>query len=147
MIEDPAPSGGDRQDGEPQIDPAMATLAGDGVTRALGMELLEARPGYARIAMEIDHHMLNGHGIAHGGYVFTLADTAFGAASNSGRPMTVAASAAIDFLAPARAGDRLVAEAEERVHNSRSGITDVTVWRDGVERELEVTLSVVTPQP
>ncbi len=135
MTEDPtsAPTGGDRPDDDPEFDPAVAMLGRDDASAGLGMELLEVRPGYARIAMEIDDRMINGHGIAHGGYVFTLADTAFGTASNSGRPTTVAASADIDFLAPVRVGERLVAEAVERVHSGRSGITDVTVWRDGPE--------------
>ncbi|MFP4635531.1 MAG: hydroxyphenylacetyl-CoA thioesterase PaaI [Nitriliruptoraceae bacterium] len=120
-------------DPDAPIDPAIAMLAADDASGALGMELLEVRPGFARVAMPVVEGMLNGHGIAHGGVVFTLADTAFGAACNSGRPMTVATSAEIDFLAPVQAGDRLIAEAVERASTGRNGITDVTVWREGDE--------------
>ena len=124
------PTGPTPDDPDAPIDPAVAMIAADDASAGLGMELLEVHPGYARVAMTIDERMINGHGIAHGGFVFALADTAFAAACNSGRPMTVAATAEIDFLAPARLGDRLVAEAAERVRTGRSGITDVTVWRD-----------------
>jgi acyl-CoA thioesterase len=73
--------------------------------------------------------MVNGHGIAHGGFVFMLADTAFACACNSHGPMTVAAGAEIDFVAPAREGDELVAVAVERTRFGRSGIYDVSVRR------------------
>ena len=79
--------------------------------------------------------MVNGHGIAHGGFLFSLADTAFACACNSRGVATVAASAAITFVAPARHGDELVAEATERTLFGRNGVYDVTVYRDdGGER-------------
>ena len=74
--------------------------------------------------------MVNGHDIAHGGYVFLFADSAFACACNSHGPATVAAAADITFVAPARLGDELVAEATERTRFGRSGIYDVTVFRD-----------------
>jgi len=73
--------------------------------------------------------MVNGHDIAHGGYVFLLADTAFACACNSHGPVTVAAGAEISFVASARLGDTLVATAEERTSYGRNGIYDVTVRR------------------
>jgi acyl-CoA thioesterase len=73
--------------------------------------------------------MVNGHAIAHGGYLFLLADTAFACACNSHGPVTVAAGADITFVAPARAGEVLVATAAERVRYGRSGVYDVTVRR------------------
>ena len=79
--------------------------------------------------MAIRADMLNGHGIAHGGYVFLLADTAFACACNSRGPVTVAAGADISFIAPVREGEELVARAAERVSFGRSGIYDVTVRR------------------
>lgn len=130
---DGAVRGATPADPDAPIDPAIAMLAADDASGSLGMELLEVRPGYARVAMGVEARMLNGHGIAHGGVVFTLADTAFGAACNSGRPMTVATSAEIDFLAPVHAGERLLAEAVERASTGRNAITDVTVWREGDE--------------
>ena len=71
--------------------------------------------------------MLNGHGMCHGGLVFTLADTAFAHACNSHGPATVAAAASIDFLAPANEGDVLVAEAVEQHRRGRTGLYDVVV--------------------
>jgi acyl-CoA thioesterase len=73
--------------------------------------------------------MLNGHGIAHGGYVFLLADTAFAYACNAYGPVTVAHGAQVTFLQPARAGEELIADAVERARYGRNGIYDVTVRR------------------
>lgn len=111
------------------LDPAVAMMEGDRASADLGIEVLEVRPGYARVTMRIDERHLNGHRIAHGGHLFLLADTAFACACNSGRPTTVAATAEIDFIAAAHDGDVLVAEAVERASFGRSGITDVTVRR------------------
>ncbi|HEY2506502.1 MAG TPA: hydroxyphenylacetyl-CoA thioesterase PaaI [Streptosporangiaceae bacterium] len=105
-------------------------FAADQASRGLGMELLRAGDGTAAVRMQIAPHMLNGHAIAHGGYVFMLADTAFACACNSAGPVTVAAGADISFVAPAREGDILVATATERVRHGRSGIYDVTVRRE-----------------
>jgi acyl-CoA thioesterase len=98
-------------------------------SRALGIELLSAAGGSATARMRITDEMLNGHGIAHGGYVFSLADTVFACACNSHGPATVAASASITFVASAGRGDELVAEATERTRFGRNGIYDVTVYR------------------
>jgi acyl-CoA thioesterase len=110
-------------------DPAVEMMARDGASAALGIEVVEVRPGYARVTMPVGDRQINGHGIAHGGYVFLLADTAFACACNSGRTTTVAATAEIDFIAPAQEGDVLEAEAVERASFGRSGITDVAVRR------------------
>ncbi|MEU1533996.1 hydroxyphenylacetyl-CoA thioesterase PaaI [Streptomyces fagopyri] len=101
----------------------------DSASRALGMELLEAAGGSAVVRMTVTADMVNGHGIAHGGYVFTLADTAFACACNSYGPVTVASGADISFTAPAKEGDVLTATAHERTRYGRSGIYDVTVLR------------------
>jgi acyl-CoA thioesterase len=101
----------------------------DLASRALGMELVSAGEGRAVVTMRVTAAMVNGHKIAHGGYVFMLADTAFACACNSWGPVTVAAAAEITFVRPARDGDLLVARAEERVRYGRSGVYDVTVWR------------------
>jgi acyl-CoA thioesterase len=110
-------------------DPAVAMMARDGASAALGIEVLAVSGGHARVRMRVDDRHLNGHGIAHGGHVFLLADTAFACACNSGRPTTVAATAEIDFIAAAQHGDVLEAVADERASFGRSGITDVTVRR------------------
>jgi len=118
--------------GEPPApDPAAAMFAADAASRRLGMELLGAAAGSASVRMTVTAAMVNGHGIAHGGYVFLLADTAFACACNGGGEVTVAAGADISFVAPAREGDVLIATAAERARYGRSGIYDVTVRRDG----------------
>jgi acyl-CoA thioesterase len=112
--------------------PSVAMFAADQASRRLGMQLLEVGDGTATVQMTIDRSMLNGHAIAHGGYLFMLADTAFACACNSRGPVTVAVAADITFIIPAREGDVLVATAEERVSYGRSGIYDVRV-RHGEE--------------
>ena len=101
----------------------------DHAARAAGAEIVEARSGHARVRLTVRDDMVNGHGIAHGGYVFLLADTAFAYACNAERPPSVARSCHIEFLAPARAGDVLEAEATERMRAQRDGIYDVAVRR------------------
>ena len=103
----------------------------DRASRGLGMELVEAADGRARVRMTVTAAMVNGHAIAHGGYVFLLADTAFACACNSHGPVTVAAGAHTSFLRPAAEGDVLEAYAAERSGTGRSGIYDVTVTRGG----------------
>lgn len=103
----------------------------DTASRALGIELIEAADGRAVTRMRVTAEMVNGHGIAHGGYVFLLADTTFALACNSHGPVTVAAGADITFVTSARAGDVLTAHAVEKTRFGRSGIYDVTVERDG----------------
>jgi len=101
----------------------------DVASRGLGMELVSAGGGTAVVRMRVTRAMVNGHAIAHGGYIFLLADTAFACACNSYGPVTVAAGAEITFVRPAREGDLLMAHATERVRYGRSGIYDVTVTR------------------
>ena len=112
-------------------DPARVMFDADSASRALGMELTATGPGYARTRMRITENMVNGHDIAHGGYLFLLADTAFACACNSHGPTTVAARADITFMRPVSLGEELVATARERTRFGRSGIYDVTVARDG----------------
>jgi acyl-CoA thioesterase len=110
--------------------PAAIMFAADQASKGLGMELLEAAEGRAVLRMRVARTMINGHEIAHGGYVFLLADTAFACACNSRGNVTVAAGADITFLTPVREGDVLTATAVERVTFGRSGVYDVTVRRD-----------------
>ncbi|MFC9682265.1 hydroxyphenylacetyl-CoA thioesterase PaaI [Streptomyces sp. NPDC056948] len=104
-------------------------FAADQASRGLGVELLEQGEGTAVLRMTVTPGMVNGHGIAHGGYVFLLADSAFACACNSHGPVTVAAGADVTFVAPAYEGDVLVARAEERTRFGRSGLYDVSVLR------------------
>jgi len=99
----------------------------DHATRALNMAMLRIAPGEAVIRMPVQQHMLNGHQTCHGGYMFTLADSAFAFACNSHNLNNVASACHIDFLAPAHLGDLLEAHAQERALAGRSGVYDVTV--------------------
>lgn len=101
--------------------------AEDPTPRSLGIELLEIRPGYARMRMAVRGDMTNGHGLCHGGYTFLLADSTFAYACNSHGQRAVAASAEIHFLAPAHAGDVLTAEGVEQHLGGRSGVYDMRV--------------------
>jgi acyl-CoA thioesterase len=105
-------------------------MAADVASGALGIELLESGPGMAVCRMRLTDEMINGHGVAHGGYVFLLADTAFACACNSHGPAAVASGAEITFVSPGRAGDELRAVATERTRYGRNGIYDVTVTRE-----------------
>ena len=116
---------------------ARAMFDDDVASRSLGIELRTAEDGRAVVAMRITEAMVNGHAIAHGGYLFLLADTAFACACNRHGPVTVAAGAEISGGTSARLGDLLEATAEERVRYGRNGIYDVTVHRvDGARREV-----------
>jgi len=106
---------------------AETLLSREGTGPAWGVEIEDAREGYARIRMQLRDDMLNGHRIAHGGMIFALADTAFAYACNSRNESTVAQNASISFLAPANAGEVLVAEAQETARSGRSGVYQVSV--------------------
>jgi acyl-CoA thioesterase len=106
-------------------------MAADAAARLLGIELADYGPGWARTRMTVRADMLNGHGIAHGGMIFSLADTAFACACNSWGPPTVAAQCDILFIAPVRRGDILVAEARMRSRFGRAGVYDATVEAGG----------------
>ena len=129
---------------------AAAMWAGDAASQGLGIELVEVAPGRATLRMTVRADMVNGHAIGHGGFTFTLADSAFAFACNSYNRSTVAAGCEIRFLAPTRLGDVLVASAEERSRQGRDGVYDVTVRRDetvvaelvGRSREIRGTLFV-----
>ncbi|WP_125474208.1 hydroxyphenylacetyl-CoA thioesterase PaaI [Caballeronia humi] len=99
----------------------------DACTRGLGIELLEVRPGYARLCMNVRPDFLNGHDICHGGLIFTLADSTFAFACNSYNINTVAAGCSIEFLRAVKGGDRLTAEGIEQTLNGRTGIYDIRV--------------------
>jgi acyl-CoA thioesterase len=104
-----------------------AMWAEDNASRQLGMRVEQVASGRARVAMVVRPDMTNGHGTAHGGYIFTLADSAFAFACNSGNERTVAQACDIVFVAPASEGDLLVADAVERHRFGRNGIYDVRV--------------------
>jgi len=106
---------------------AEAMWAGDKASQHLGMVLSDVRAGQAVMTMTIRPEMTNGHQTCHGGYIFTLADSAFAFACNTYNQKTVAQMAQVSFLAPAFAGDTLRAEAREIWRQGRGGLYDIRV--------------------
>ncbi|MGE0416712.1 MAG: hydroxyphenylacetyl-CoA thioesterase PaaI [Acetobacteraceae bacterium] len=106
---------------------AEAMWRDDQASQGLGFVLDLVAPGRARMSMVVRPDMVNGHGICHGGFIFTLADSAFAFACNSHGERAVAQHNAITFVRPGRLGETLTADAEERVVSGRSGIYDVRV--------------------
>jgi acyl-CoA thioesterase len=113
---------------------AAALFARDRASQALGMRITGVRPGWARVVMRVRADMVNGHDVCHGGLVFALGDSAFAFACNSHNDSTVAAAASIDFLAAAREGDELTAEASELWRTRRNGLYEIVVTNQRGER-------------
>ena len=105
----------------------------DTAVREMGIEVSVSGPGVATTTIDVKAQMVNGHGICHGGFIFTLADSAFAYACNTYDRVTVAASAGIEFVRPVRLGDRLTAEAREAHRGGRTGIYDVEVTNEAGE--------------
>ncbi|KZM49793.1 hydroxyphenylacetyl-CoA thioesterase PaaI [Labrenzia sp. OB1] len=99
----------------------------DTASQDLGLSLDHIAPGHSVMSVTVSKSMTNGHGTCHGGYLFTLADSAFAFACNTYNQITVAQQCSITFLAPAHLGDRLTATARERSRQGRSGLYDVTI--------------------
>ncbi len=112
---------------------ADAMWADDNASRALGITIVATGAGAATLTMPVVKSMTNGHGMCHGGFIFTLADSAFAFACNSHNTRTVAQHCAVTFLAPGKLGDVLTATAREINRQGRSGITDVTVTNQAGE--------------
>ena len=129
---------------------AEAMWAQDRASVGLGMRLDEVAPGRARLSMTITDAMANGHGICHGGFIFTLADSAMAVVVNPRGEPAVVQHASISFIRPAHVGDVLVAEAAERMHAGRSGIYDVRVSTEDGELVAEFrghSRSIRSPSP
>lgn len=99
----------------------------DKASQGLGIELVEVGPGRAVMTMTVQERMLNGQGICHGGFIFSLADSTFAFACNSYNDKAVASGCRIEFVAPGQLGDCLTATATECYHRGRSGLYDVVV--------------------
>ncbi|MBB4122745.1 MULTISPECIES: hydroxyphenylacetyl-CoA thioesterase PaaI [Martelella] len=109
---------------------AKAMWNDDNASRHLGMTIEHIAPGEATLSMTLTETMTNGHGNAHGGYLFTLADSAFAFACNTYNQLTVAQHCSITYTAPGALGDRLTACAREVSRRGRSGIYDISVTRE-----------------
>lgn len=106
---------------------ADAMLARDQASQKLGMKVVSVAPGKATLTMAVDDRMIQGHGSCHGGYLFTLADSAFAFACNTYDKATVASGCSIDYMHAAKEGDLLTATAEEQSRGGRTGVYDVTI--------------------
>ena len=106
---------------------ASAMMAKDKASRGLGMNVTDITPGAATLTMRVRDEMLNGHSICHGGYIFTLADSAFAFACNSHNRLTVAQQNQITYISPGQLGEMLTATATETALTGRSGVYDVMV--------------------
>lgn len=111
---------------------AEAMWKEDDASGGLGMEIVDIGPGRATLTMIVRPEMVNGQRIAHGGFIFTLADSAFAFACNSHNDRAVAAQGSITFIKPGKLGDKLVATAREISRSGRSGIYDVRVTAGNV---------------
>jgi acyl-CoA thioesterase len=112
---------------------AEAMWARDDASKWLGMSLDAVGPGMATLSMTVEKHHTNGHDICHGGFIFTLADSAFAFSCNSYNQVTVAQHNTITFHKPGNLGDRLKAVAREVTRNGRSGLYDVSVTNQNDE--------------
>ena len=106
-----------------------AMMARDAFSQWLGISVVAVRPRKAVVSMVVRPEMVNGFGVAHGGIVYSLADTALAFAANTHGRVTVAIENAISYPKPVRVGDELVAEADEESTTNRLGYYSVTVWR------------------
>ncbi len=104
-----------------------AFFARESTAKAWGLELVDCGEGWAKVAMTVRPDMLNGHGTLHGGMIFSLAGTAFAYAANASDAASVAQHASINFLAPAHAGDRLIAESRKIAVEGRAGVFESVV--------------------
>ncbi len=106
---------------------AQSMYGRDQAAQGLGILIIQMKPGYAKVVMQVRQDMLNGHQTCHGGFIFALADTAFAYSCNSHNRNTVASGCVIDFLAPAFVGDVLTAEAQEMSRTGRTGVYDTLI--------------------
>src|SRR3989441_7885898 len=104
---------------------AAGMYARDRASQAMGMQIATIGPGRAELTMTVRADMLNGHATCHGGFIFTLADSAFAFACNSANLITVASGCSIDFVTPAREDDVLTAIGKERSLSGRTGVYDI----------------------
>ena len=106
----------------------------DRASQALGITIDEVGPGRATATMTVRQDMLNGFAICHGGFIATLADTAFAFACNGYNELTVASGFSIDIVAPAKEGDVLTARGHEVSKAGRTGVYDIEVSNQRGER-------------
>lgn len=104
-------------------------MAKDSFSHWLGIEVLETSDGFSKIKMTVTEEMLNGHGVAHGGISFSLADSAFAFASNSHGQKAVSIETSINHIKPIFEGDEIVATAQKESTSRSLGQYLVRVTR------------------
>ena len=109
----------------------------DQASKGIGIKIESIAPGKADLSLTVEGKHLNGHDICHGGFIFTLADSAFAFACNSYNQAAVAQNNMITFIAPAQRGEKLTAEAREISRKGRSGIYDVSVFNEKKQKIAE----------
>ncbi len=92
--------------------------------RFLGIKVDEVEPGYARAHLRVRKEFQNFSGYIHGGLIFSLADQAFAAASNSWERLALGLQMGINYLSPPVIGDDLTAEAHQ-IHSGKK----ISVYR------------------
>jgi len=102
----------------------------DHFAEMLGIQLVEAKDGYAKVIMKVAKNHTNALGFTHGGAIFSLADYAFAHACNCGDNVAVAVQVSINFLKPSVEGDVLTAEATRVSDGKTTGLYQVTVKRE-----------------
>jgi acyl-CoA thioesterase len=116
----------------PSIDPYIQEIIGaDNSLERLGINVASAHAGAATLYVDVDEDQVNGQGVAHGGFIFALADTAFALAANSLRPGVVTSDADITYLAPVLEGQRMQADAQVRFAERRLICVEVVVTVEG----------------
>ena len=109
----------------------------DEASKGIGIKIENIAPGKADLSLTVEGKHLNGHDICHGGFIFTLADSAFAFACNSYNQAAVAQNNMITFIAPAKRGEKLTAKAREVSRTGRSGIYDVSVFNEKKQKIAE----------
>ncbi len=110
-----------------QNDKLFELIYNDSFAKFMGIKLESLKPGYARLSMTFTKEMLNFHGIVHGGAIFSLADAAFAASSNSHGKTSVALNMNINFISAVQPGQKLIAEGTEEKVSRKVGVYRITV--------------------
>lgn len=98
-----------------------------------GIELIEISEGHSKARLEVKEEHLNAGNRTQGGAIFTLADLALAAASNSHGTLAFSLSSNITFLRASGPGDILVAEARERYTGRSTGYYQIDVTNQNGE--------------
>ncbi|MGZ4864580.1 MAG: PaaI family thioesterase [Halobacteriota archaeon] len=108
----------------------LAKLTSDNYASFLGIRIIKIERGYAKTEVTVGEHFLNFNEVAHGGFIYSLADVAFAAACNSYNQTAVALSFHITYRRPVTIGVRLFAEASEESSGKTTALYKIVVRTD-----------------